>query len=93
MNPPGQALTAYLVDVDTGERMEFQYNPNEIVDEKSTAYAAIKVPGMSLPRYQFIAGGHSSESDHPVRRIRITCSEGIGSHVPMNPIASAMGFA
>ena len=41
----------------------------------------------------FAAFGHSSESDHPVRRIRITCSEGIGSHVPMNPIASAMGFA
>jgi hypothetical protein len=56
MNPPGQALTAYLVDVDTGERMEFQYNPSEIIDEKSTAYAAIKVPGMGLPRYQFVAG-------------------------------------
>ena len=56
MNPPGQALKAYLVDVDTGQRMEFQYNPNEIIDEKSTAYAAIKVPGMGLPRYQFVAG-------------------------------------
>ena len=41
MNSPGQTITAYLVDVDTGERLEFQYNPNEIADEKSTAYAAI----------------------------------------------------
>ena len=36
--------------------MEFQYNPNEIIDEKSTDYAAIKVPGTGLPRYQFVAG-------------------------------------
>lgn len=56
MNTPGQTMQAYLVDVDTGERLEFQYNPNEIVDEKSTAYASIKVPGMSHPRYQFVAG-------------------------------------
>jgi len=56
VNTPGQTITAYLVDVDTGERLEFQYNPNEISDEKSTAYAAIKVPGMSHPRYQFVAG-------------------------------------
>ena len=45
MNSPGQTITAYLVDVDTGERMEFQYNPNEITDEKSTAYAAQVVAG------------------------------------------------
>mgnify|MGYP001156676434 CR=1 FL=1 len=56
MNAPGQTITAYLVDVDTGERLEFQYNPNDITDEKSTAYAAVKVPGMSHPRYQFVAG-------------------------------------
>ena len=56
MNSPGQTITAYLVDVDTGERMEFQYNPNEITDEKSTDFATIKVPGMSHPRYQFVAG-------------------------------------
>ena len=40
-------ITAYLVDVDTGDYLDFQYNPNDIVDEKSTAYAAIKIPGMS----------------------------------------------
>ncbi len=49
-------ITAYLVDVDTGDYLDFQYNPNDIVDEKSTAYAAIKIPGMSHPRYQYVAG-------------------------------------
>ena len=27
-------LAGYLVDVDTGERLQFQYNPSEITDEK-----------------------------------------------------------
>ena len=49
-------ITAHLVDVETGQRLEFQYNPNDIVDEKSTAYAAIKIPGLSHPRYQYVAG-------------------------------------
>ena len=48
-----KAITAHLVDVETGQRLEFQYNPNDIVDEKSTAYAAIKIPGLSHPRYRF----------------------------------------
>ncbi len=47
---------AYLVDVDTGDYLAFQYNPNDIGDDKSTAYAAIKIPGMSHPRYQYVAG-------------------------------------
>lgn len=49
-------LAGYLVDVDTGERLEFQYNPSEITDEKGTDYAAIKIPGLSHPRYQYVAG-------------------------------------
>jgi hypothetical protein len=48
--------TGYLVDADTGDRLAFQYNPDDIVDEKSTAYAMIKIPGMSHPRYQYVAG-------------------------------------
>ena len=51
-----QPISGYLVDVDTGERLAFQHNPNDIGDEKSTAYAAIRIPGMSHPRYQYIAG-------------------------------------
>lgn len=48
--------TGYIVDVVTRESLEFQYNPDEITDEKSTDFAAIKVPGMSHPRYQYVAG-------------------------------------
>ena len=46
----------YLVDVATRESLEFQYNPDEITDEKSTDFASIKVPGLSHPRYQYVAG-------------------------------------
>jgi len=53
MTPP---LTAYLVDTITRERLAFQYNPNEIVDSKSASYATLTIPGMSHPRYQYIAG-------------------------------------
>jgi hypothetical protein len=49
-------ISGYLVDVDTGERLEFQHNPSDISDEKSTDYAAIKIPGLSHPRYQYVAG-------------------------------------
>lgn len=48
--------TGYIVDVVTRERLEFQYNPDEITDDKSTDFSTIKVPGMSHPRYQYIAG-------------------------------------
>ena len=49
-------IKGYLVDVDTGERLEFQHPPNDIGDDKSTAYAAIRIPGMSHPRYQYVSG-------------------------------------
>jgi hypothetical protein len=48
--------TGCIVDVVTRESLEFQYNPDEITDEKSTDFATIKVPGMSHPRYQYVAG-------------------------------------
>lgn len=51
-----QPVTAYLVDVVTRERLAFQYNPNDIVDSKATTYATLVVPGMSHPRYQYVAG-------------------------------------
>jgi hypothetical protein len=51
-----QPITAYLVDTVTRERLAFQYNPSDIVDSKATSYAAIVVPGMSHPRYQYVAG-------------------------------------
>jgi hypothetical protein len=40
----------------TRESLEFQYNPDEITDDKSVDFATIKLPGMSHPRYQFVAG-------------------------------------
>lgn len=51
-----KAIAGYLVDTETRERLEFQYNPSAISDDKSTAYASIQIPGMSHPRYQFVAG-------------------------------------
>jgi hypothetical protein len=44
------------VDSQTRERLEFQYNPSAISDEKSTAYAVVQIPGMSHPRYQYVSG-------------------------------------
>ena len=51
-----QPVTAYLVDTVTRERLAFQYNPSDIVDSKATSFASIVVPGMSHPRYQYVAG-------------------------------------
>ncbi len=56
MNWDRKEIKGYLVDVATGERLEFQHNPNDIGDDKSAAYATIKIPGMSHPRYQYVAG-------------------------------------
>ena len=49
-------ISGFLVDIDTGDYLDFQYNPNDIADEKTTAYATIRIPGMSHPRYQYVAG-------------------------------------
>jgi hypothetical protein len=59
-----KGLVAYLIDTENRERLEFQYNPSEIVDTKSTRYTDIAVPGISHPRHQYIAGG--------VRRLTFT---------------------
>ena len=56
MRPDLRKTTGYIVDVVTRESLEFQYNPDEITDEKSTDFATIKVPGMSHPRYQYVSG-------------------------------------
>lgn len=56
MTTPSPPITGYLVDTQTGERLAFQHNPNAITDGKSTAWAAIRIPGMSHPRYQYVAG-------------------------------------
>ncbi len=45
-----------LVDVDTGERVMFDFNPDAIQDDKATEFAEISIPGMSHPRLQFTGG-------------------------------------
>ncbi|MBI5788783.1 MAG: hypothetical protein HZA78_08025 [Candidatus Schekmanbacteria bacterium] len=50
-------IIGYFVDAETRERLEFQYNPSEIGDDKSSQFADIKIPGISHPKYQFVAGG------------------------------------
>lgn len=48
---------AYLVDWSTGEKLVFQYNPNEWEDRRSVTYAGLTIPGISHPVYQYVAGG------------------------------------
>jgi len=50
------AIKGYLIDADGDGELEFQYNPSEIVDDKATNFAAIRIPGMSHPRYQYVSG-------------------------------------
>ncbi len=52
----GTEIRGYLVDVETHERLEFQYNPSEIGEDKAAHYVDIKIPGISHPKYQFVAG-------------------------------------
>lgn len=56
MNFALHTVTGYLIDADGEGTLEFQYNPSEVVDEKATHFAAIRIPGMSHPRYQYVAG-------------------------------------
>ncbi len=55
---PEKELSGFLVDVETRERLEFQYNPSEISDNKSARYTDIAIPGISHPRIQYAAGGN-----------------------------------
>lgn len=48
---------AYLVDYETTEVKEFQYNPAEWTDSRTVSYAAHNVLGISHPVYQFVNGG------------------------------------
>ena len=51
--PPEKGM---LIDTINQERLEFPLNPEQITDSKTTSYAAIKVPGLNRPRYQFVTG-------------------------------------
>lgn len=45
------------VGLDPAIRCEFQYNPAELSDKRSVAYAALNAPGMLMPLRQYSAGG------------------------------------
>ena len=48
------------MDVDSCEYLALPCNPNDIGGDKNTAYAAIKIPGMSHPRCQYVAAEPAS---------------------------------
>lgn len=52
-----KVFKASFVDLNTGEMKKFQYNPEKWNDERLINYATIVIPGLDLPRYQFISGG------------------------------------
>lgn len=51
-----QPVKGCLVDVVDGSRLEFQFNPDNISDNKETNIGEIRIPGRSHPRYQFVSG-------------------------------------
>lgn len=55
-------LAGALVDFETGDRMEWDLNPETFSDSDSTQFASLNVPGMSHPRIQFSAGGERTLS-------------------------------
>ena len=53
---------AALVNVKTGDRFLFRFNPEPIQDTKENNIAEINIPGMSHPRLQFANGGNRTLS-------------------------------
>lgn len=51
-----------IVDLDSGARVTFEFNPEVFQDDKVTEFALIGIPGMSHPRVQFGGGGERSLS-------------------------------
>lgn len=47
----------YMIREDTGERLEFQYNPTFLDDEKTAEYENTNVPGANFPHSEFAGGG------------------------------------
>jgi hypothetical protein len=51
-----------IADLDTGERVVFDLNPENFQDDKTTEFASIPIPGMSHPRIQYTGGGERTLS-------------------------------
>lgn len=48
----------YIVREDTMERLEFQFNPASLLDEKTTKYDETDVQGAWAPHSEFLVGGN-----------------------------------
>lgn len=48
---------AYFENLDTGERIQVQFNPTELSFSKSSTIAEIAIPGLDSPVLQFVRGG------------------------------------
>ncbi len=46
-----------IVDMSTNEIQYFQYNPETFSVNRAMNYAAITIPGLDRPIYQFVSGG------------------------------------
>lgn len=55
MPTPVKAARGWLYNEATGERLTFQFNP-EVQDRKRTQFERHRVPGLSHPVLQFVAG-------------------------------------
>ena len=53
----GVASKGALIDIQTRERLEFQFNPETISDEQQTEWTSVRSQGMSHPRKQWAGGG------------------------------------
>ena len=73
-----KAITAYLVDVDTGDYLDFQYNPNDIADDdngrsfKFLGFRALNYGGKRADDGHLVRGrAPSDKGDRRVRRFAV----------------------
>lgn len=52
----GAKNKAYIINVDTQEKMEVQYNPSSFAYERGATYQTITSPGISYPSTSFSSG-------------------------------------
>lgn len=52
-----QVTKVEIIKEESGESLQVMYNPPEVSTSKSANYSEIKIPGLSLPIYQFVSGG------------------------------------
>ena len=45
------------IDLDPEIKVNFQFNPNQIIDKRTVGYATLNAPGMLLPLRQYTSGG------------------------------------